>query len=305
MNYVKLIAPAKINLILAIGAKLPDGYHEANTILHALALHDTIEIRRTELPESGNSLTLTVKCETAKDVDDLAIPAEDNIVYQATMALARAVGRTEDEHLDISIAKQIPHQAGLGGGSSDAAATLKGLALLWDIALDDPVLVEVAAKLGADVPFFLYGGCAYLDGKGDHFVHALEPRKGFLTLIRPASAGISTKEAYECFDEDPELPSPSYLEEIASLQQACEITPWNNLTRAALKLEPQLQQLFSMLEDAPQVTASVLCGSGSAVAALCNDYESACALSVEAHKAGYYSRVTSFASLGAEVLKQY
>lgn len=305
MNYVKLIAPAKINLILAIGEKLPDGYHEAHTILHALSLHDTIEIRRTELPGSGNSLTISVKCETAKDIDDLDIPIEDNIVYRAAMSLARAIGRAEDEHLDIAITKQIPHQAGLGGGSSDAAATLKGLVLLWDIDPNDERLTKIAASLGADIPFFLYGGCAYLDGKGDHFVHALEPRKGFLTLIRPLGEGISTKEAYHRFDEAPDLPSLDQFEKIAAFQDAQDIIPWNNLTSAALSLEPELEHIFALIDESQRAIASVLCGSGSAIAALCNDYESACALSVEAHKAGYYSRVTSFASLGADVLKQY
>lgn len=305
MNYIKLIAPAKMNLILAIGEKLPDGYHEACTILHALSLHDTVEIRRTELPGSGGGLTISLKCDTAKDIDDLEISAEDNIAYRAAMDLARAIDRTEDEHLDIFIAKQIPHQAGLGGGSSDAAATLKGLALLWGIDPSDTRLMEVAANIGVDVPFFLHGGCTYLDGKGDHFVHALEPRKGFLTLIRPLGEGISTKEAYQRFDEAPEFPSSDRLERIAAFKDAQDITPWNNLTPAALNLEPDLEHVFALIEKTQLASACVLCGSGSAVAALCNDYESACALSVEAHTAGFYSRVTSFASLGAEVLKQY
>lgn len=305
MNYVKLIAPAKINLILAIGEKLSDGYHEARTILHALSLHDTIEIRRTELSGSGNGLTISLKCDTTKDIDDLGIPAEKNIAYQAALNLAHALKRTEDEHLDITITKQIPHQAGLGGGSSDAAATLKGLALLWGIDSNDARLMEVAARLGADVPFFLYGGCAYLDGKGDHFVHALEPRKGFLTLVRPFGKGIPTKEAYLRFDEAPKLPTPDQLERIAAFQDAQDITPWNDLTSAALSLEPKLERVFALIEKTHLANTSVLCGSGSAIAALCDDYESACALSVEARKAGFYSRVTSFASLGADVLKQY
>lgn len=319
MNYVKLIAPAKINLVLAVGEKLPDGYHEAHTILHALALHDTIEIRRTTLamdplfggpaaqqPEPGEGeLTIHITCEATNGVDDLDIPTEENIVYRATMRLAERLGRTGAEHLDIALEKQIPHEAGLGGGSSDAAATLKGLALLWDVALDDPVLVEVAASLGADVPFFLYGGCVYLDGKGEHFVHALEPRKGFVALVRPEGSGVSTKEAYRCFDEDPEFPTPDYLERIAAIQDASEVTPWNNLTPAALKIKPELEQVFALLEQQPGANAVVLCGSGSAVAALCDSYDKASAISLAARKRGWFARVTSFASIGAEVLKSF
>lgn len=323
MNYVKLIAPAKVNLVLAIGKRLPDGYHEAHTILHALALHDTLEIRRFESdPDSENyaaceadneassnqsftDLTIKLSCETAESVGELAIAAEDNIVYQAAMKLAEATGYGKDEELHISLSKQIPHQAGLGGGSADAAATLKGLAHLWGIDPEDPVLIEVATSLGADVPFFLYGGCAYLDGKGEHFVHRLEPRKGFLTLIRPQGSGISTKDAYQRFDEDPVYPPAAFLAEIASIDQADQVTPYNNLTDAALSLKPELQGVFDLIENSGQAQSALLCGSGSTIAALCNSYGQACALSLEARKAGYYSRVTSFAPLGAEVVKKY
>ena len=257
MNYVKLIAPAKINLVLAVGEKLPDGYHEAHTILQALALHDTLEIRSFPA-EPGAGLSITLKCESSNMIDQLTIDQEDNIVYKAATELARALDRAVDEEIHIYLAKQIPFEAGLGGGSSDAAATLKGLSALWGVDPLDPAVIEVAAKLGADVPFFLYGGCAYFDGKGDHFVHALEPRKGFLAL-----------------------------------------------TSASLCLKPELQEVFDLIEGSAKANAQVLCGSGSAVAALCNSYEDACALSTEARKHGFYSRVTSFASVGAEVLKQY
>lgn len=324
MNYVKLIAPAKINLVLAVGERLPDGYHEVRTILHALALHDTLEIRRFESDPDDEScaaneldpgeacsnsavagLSIKLSCETAGSIDELAISPEDNIVYQAAIRLAEATGYGKGEELHIVLSKQIPHQAGLGGGSADAAATLKGLAHLWEIDPEDPVLVEVAASLGVDVPFFLYGGCAYLDGKGEHFVHCLEPRKGFLTLIRPQGSGVPTKEAYQRFDEDPVYPSPALLAEIASIEQADQITPYNNLTDAALSLKPELQEVFDLIESSGQAQSALLCGSGSTVAALCENYEQACALSVEARKAGYYSRVTSFAPLGAEVVKKY
>jgi len=294
MNYVKLIAPAKINLVLAVGEKLPDGYHEAHTILQALALHDTLEIRSFPA-EPGAGLSITLKCESSNMIDQLTIDQEDNIVYKAATELARALDRAVDEEIHIYLAKQIPFEAGLGGGSSDAAATLKGLPALWGVDPLDPAVIEVAAKLGADVPFFLYGGCAYFDGKGDHFVHALEPRKGFLALIRPEGSGVSSKEAYERFDEAPEYPAPGFI----------QVTPWNNLTSASLCLKPELQEVFDLIEGSAKANAQVLCGSGSAVAALCNSYEDACALSTEARKHGFYSRVTSFASVGAEVLKQY
>lgn len=304
MNYVKLIAPAKINLVLAVGDRLPDGYHEVHTIMHALALHDTLEIRRFEVEDDDPS-SINITVETLEGVEELILDKEENIVYQAVLRLASALGRTAPEQLDIKLSKRIPHQAGLGGGSADAAATLIGLAQLWDINPKDPVIEQVAAALGADVPFFLYGGCAYFDGRGDHFVHELEPRKGFLVLVRPEGAGVSSAEAYRTFDEDPELPSQEYLATIAEQTSASAIDPWNNLSAAAIKLKPELNEVFALLERSPLSSAVVLCGSGSAVAALCESYEDAAALSLEAHKAGWYSRVTSFASLGAAALKSF
>jgi 4-diphosphocytidyl-2-C-methyl-D-erythritol kinase len=302
MNYVKLIAPAKVNLVLAVGEKLPDGYHAVNTVLHALALHDTIEIRRSSLAGTGCGLTISVHTETTKGVEDLNLAPEENIVTTATTKLAEALGRKEDESIDISITKRIPHQAGLGGGSSDAAATLKGLAMLWEVDLQTPLLVQVAANLGADVPFFLFGGCAYFDGKGENFVHQLEPRKDFVTLIRPDGKGISTKEAYARFDESPTYATPKQLENLQTLSSASDIKPWNNLTNPALSLKPELQEVFTTLEKITE-NPILLCGSGSAVAVLCPHYDEACAISVEANKKGWYSRTTSFASVGAEELK--
>ena len=95
MNYVKLIAPAKINLVLAVGEKLPDGYHEAHTILQALALHDTLEIRSFPA-EPGAGLSITLKCESSNMIDQLTIDQEGNIVYKAAVELASALGRAED-----------------------------------------------------------------------------------------------------------------------------------------------------------------------------------------------------------------
>lgn len=303
MNYVKLIAPAKVNLILAVGEKRPDGYHDAHTILHALSLHDTLQIRKTDLEGSGNGLTINVKCEVLGGVEELAIPTEENITYRAALLLAEATGRTADEHLDIQISKQIPHEAGLGGGSSDAAATLKGLAALWNLTEDDPRLLETAAKLGADVPFFLFGGCAYLDGRGDHFVHALTPRKDFLALVRPTGSGVSTGEAYRLFDEDPTIPSPEFLKQIAAYENAAEVEPFNNLTTPALAIKPELADIFGAIEAMPEADQTLLCGSGSAIAVLTSSYENACAVSLAMNKAGHYARVTSFAPLGASLLQ--
>ena len=114
----------------------------------------------------------------------LLIKAEENIAYKAVVELAKALGRTQDETIEMILNKVIPAEAGLGGGSSNAAAALVGAATLWGVGMEDERVQEVASRLGADVSFFLKGGCARLSGKGDVFEAQLEPRSGFVLLVR-------------------------------------------------------------------------------------------------------------------------
>ena len=184
-NYVRLISPAKINLVLAVGASREDGFHEVHTIMHSLALHDSLTMRRFEEDGEGlgfehEGLSIVLKCETSGDIDSLEVAPEENIAYRAIKELAQELGRTENETIHISLSKVIPAEAGLGGGSSNAAAALLGAATLWGIDLQDDRLYAVASRLGADVAFFLKGGCAYLSGRGEVFENSLKPRKGLL-----------------------------------------------------------------------------------------------------------------------------
>ena len=205
---VKLVAPAKVNLFLGIGSRREDGYHEAVSILHAIALHDVLYLRRATAPaDSGDeavalagpahNISVRVECIAREGLAPLSVAASENIVFRAIDALAHEVGRTEPDFLEVRLEKHIPHQAGLGGGSSDAAAALLGAARLWGMALDDPVLERVAHRLGSDVAFFLHGGCAYFDATGERFDHALEPMKRSLVLVRPVK-GVSRQRRTAC-----------------------------------------------------------------------------------------------------------
>lgn len=301
-NVTKIISPAKVNLVLAVGEKQESGFHEVQTIMHSLALHDTLSMRRFDDEGSGDGLQVMLKCESSFTIDPLLIKAEENIAYKAVVELAKALGRTQDETIEMILNKVIPAEAGLGGGSSNAAAALVGAATLWGVGVEDERVQEVASRLGADVSFFLKGGCARLSGKGDVFEAQLEPRSGFVLLVRP-DAGVSTGKAYAAFDEDPVLPSSEYLSSIAALDAAADVSLYNNLEKAACSVTPVVAQVLEWGRAAAGEENVVLCGSGSAVCCIFDSYRAACEASVEARKHEWWTRVTSFSPLGAAIVE--
>ncbi len=301
-NVTKIISPAKVNLVLAVGEKQESGFHEVQTIMHSLALHDTLSMRRFDDEGSGDGLQVMLKCESSFTIDPLLIKAEENIAYKAVVELAKALGRTQDETIEMILNKVIPAEAGLGGGSSNAAAALVGAATLWGVGVEDERVQEVASRLGADVSFFLKGGCARLSGKGDVFEAQLEPRSGFVLLVRP-DAGVSTGKAYAAFDEDPVLPSSEYLSSIAALDAATDVSLYNNLEKAACSVTPVVAQVLEWGRAAAGEENVVLCGSGSAVCCIFDSYQAACEASVEARKHEWWTRVTSFSPLGAAIVE--
>lgn len=301
-NVTKIISPAKVNLVLAVGGKQENGFHEVQTIMHSLALHDTLSMRRFDDEGSGDGLQVMLKCESSFTIDPLLIKAEENIAYKAVVELAKALGRTQDETIEMILNKVIPAEAGLGGGSSNAAAALVGAATLWGVGMEDERVQEVASRLGADVSFFLKGGCARLSGKGDVFEAQLEPRSGFVLLVRP-DAGVSTGKAYAAFDEDPVLPSSEYLSSIAALDAAADVSLYNNLEKAACSVTPVVAQVLEWGRAAAGEENVVLCGSGSAVCCIFDSYQAACEASVEARKHEWWTRVTSFSPLGAAIME--
>lgn len=301
-NVTKIISPAKVNLVLAVGEKQESGFHEVQTIMHSLALHDTLSMRRFDDEGSGEGLQVMLKCESSFTIDPLLIKAEENIAYKAVVELAKALGRTQDETIEMILNKVIPAEAGLGGGSSNAAAALVGAATLWGVGVEDERVQEVASRLGADVSFFLKGGCARLSGKGDVFEAQLEPRSGFVLLVRP-DAGVSTGKAYAAFDEDPVLPSSEYLSSIAALDAAADVSLYNNLEKAACSVTPVVAQVLEWGRASAGEENVVLCGSGSAVCCIFDSYQAACEASVEARKHEWWTRVTSFSPLGAAIVE--
>jgi 4-diphosphocytidyl-2-C-methyl-D-erythritol kinase len=181
---------AKINLTLHVLGRRADGYHEVRTTFQSLALHDILRCQTERGP-------FRIEC------NDPACPADRaNLVWRAAEQVWRATGRRGAvRDTTVRIRKRIPIQAGLGGGSSDAAAALRALALLWRVRLTGDRLRDMAAELGADVPFFLDGGTALGLERGDLLFPLIDRPTAWVVLALPGF-GVSTTDAYRWFDRD-------------------------------------------------------------------------------------------------------
>ena len=186
---IRVRAFAKINLTLRVLGARPDRSHDLRTVFQSLALHDALTFRTTPGP-------LRIEC------DNPACPADRaNLAWQAAERMWVAAGRRgAPRDLTIRIAKRIPMQGGLGGGSSDAAATIRALAALWHAELPRARELEIAAALGADVPFFLYGGTALGVERGDVLFPLMDVPVARVTLVMPGF-GVSTADAYGWWDD--------------------------------------------------------------------------------------------------------
>jgi 4-diphosphocytidyl-2-C-methyl-D-erythritol kinase len=177
---IRLTACAKVNLFLEITGKRPDGYHTLSTLFQTISLAD--------------ELTLSPAADLKLTCSDPSLPTDErNLVLKAAIRLRTLLGEERGAHIHLE--KKAPMGAGLGGGSSDAAATLKGLLKLWGRNLATAELRRLAVSLGADVPFFLEGGLCAATGIGDELKSLPPLPKTWLVLVYPGF-GVSTKEAY-------------------------------------------------------------------------------------------------------------
>lgn len=185
MKELHLNAYAKINLTLDVLGDRPDGYHDIETVLHTVELHDSITLR-----EDGEGIR--VKCGSADVPQDT-----QNIVHRAA-SLLRDTFRVP-RGVEVELSKCIPIAAGLGGGSSDAAVTLLGLAQMWKLRLGERQLMELAGQIGSDVPFFLAGGAALAMGRGER-IRALRPLPTTWVVLARPRLQVSTEWAYGVLD---------------------------------------------------------------------------------------------------------
>lgn len=179
-------AYAKINLTLSVGNRRFDGYHDIDTVMHAVDLYDVVTLAK------AKEITLDI-------IEGDAPAGDDNLMFKAARTFFETTGLT-DEGVAMTLAKRIPSEAGLGGGSADAAAVLRGLNNLYGTKLSMPVLATMAKSIGADVPFCVWGGAARCQGIGEKMT-PLDAWVGLPVLIVKPPLSLSTTLAYQRMDE--------------------------------------------------------------------------------------------------------
>ena len=247
---MRLYAPAKINLDLRVLGRREDRFHEVRTILQTIALRDVVVVAARRGP-------FTVRSRMS------AMPKDrDNLVWAAGAALWRALERSGTPNgIAVTISKRIPSEAGLGGASSDAAATLRGLARLWAPDAADAVVREVAAIVGSDVPFFLKGGTVLATGRGEQTRRLAPLRKHWVVLAVPAF-GISTPRAYQWWDTS-KRPSTTAIAAPRKWRQRLDLL-CNDLEQPVVARHPEIGDMVSRLL-ASGAESAAMSGSGSSV----------------------------------------
>jgi 4-diphosphocytidyl-2-C-methyl-D-erythritol kinase len=251
-EFVRLPAFAKINLCLHVMGRRPDGYHELRTIFQAISLRDTLELSR--VPQPGIIL----------ETDDEALPTgPENLVYRAIDAIASEIGIRGG--IRARLEKRIPVARGLGGGSSDAAAALVGTLRLAKKKLPLERLMEIAASLGADVPFFLFGGRALAVNRGDEIYPLEDVPKQTIVVVSPRDVGVSTKDAYQWLSA--ELTNRAKAPNIWGFCALCwsrQETVSNDFEGPVFSRHPRFREIRDGLLKRGAANAA-LAGSGSAV----------------------------------------
>jgi 4-diphosphocytidyl-2-C-methyl-D-erythritol kinase len=262
MTHLKVDAPAKLNLSLRIRGKRSDGYHELETLMVTLpGLADRLSFS----PAGGFSFTC----------DDPSLPIDEtNLVVKAVRKFEAAVGKICLFHIHLE--KRIPHGAGLGGGSSDAANTLIALNSLHDSPLETAELSEIAASLGSDIPFFLTQKPSWCTGRGE-IVKPADILNPLPVLLLKPSFGVSTQDAYGRFASGTDIPGIDY--------QATKL-PFgdlvNDLERPVFAKHRFLAELKQWLVEHPATRGALMSGSGSTVFAILNDQSLAESIVTEA-----------------------
>lgn len=238
---------AKINLGLEILRKRADGYHDINTVFLPITLAD--------------ELTIEVASDLSVECAEIPIPQEHNLVFKAARLLQKQCAISRGAKIQLH--KKIPTGAGLGGGSSDAAATLRGLCTLWDISPGEDTLHAIAAQLGSDVPFFLLGTPAIGSGRGE-ILHPLSIQLPYTLLIVYPNIHISTAEAYSDVHLSDEATDYHLLFSGDITSDILRTKIVNSFEESAFKRHPELLEIKNNLYDTGAVF-SLMSGSGSSM----------------------------------------
>jgi 4-diphosphocytidyl-2-C-methyl-D-erythritol kinase len=253
---VRLRAFAKVNLCLHVLGRRPDDYHELRTIFQTISLHDTLHL---SIKPSSSGVGIFFES------NDATLPSgPDNLVTRAVQAIVSEIGFQGS--VSVHLEKRIPVARGLGGGSSDAVAALVGMLRLTQSEVPLPRLLEIAAGLGADVPFFLFGGRALAVNRGDEIYPLPDLPRRTILVVSPHDIGVSTKDAYQWLSR--ELTNRSKPPTIWGFCALC----WsrqgagfsNDFERPVFHRHPRLREIRDGLLERGAADAA-LAGSGSAV----------------------------------------
>lgn len=277
MRHYTLTAPAKINLHLEIIGDRADGYHELVMILQGIGLEDRIQLY------AGSTQDIHLHCENP----DVPLGA-DNIAYKAAQLMCQEYPQSYAQYggVDISIEKNIPVAAGLAGGSTDAAAVLVGMNLLWKLGLTQPELQILASQLGSDIPFCLEGGTALALGRGEEIWPLDELREVKVILAKYRNLYVSTAWAYQTYRQQFEqtyLQQPEQVEagrkQVHSANLVSAIAQqnypkigqllYNDLEKVVFPAYPQVEALKAAFQEEKEVLGAMMSGSGPTVFALC------------------------------------
>ncbi|WP_414552911.1 4-(cytidine 5'-diphospho)-2-C-methyl-D-erythritol kinase [Anabaena sp. CCY 0017] len=289
MRSYNLIAPAKINLYLEIISDRPDGYHELAMILQSIDLADEINV------QSLTTQTICVNCNHPQVPTD-----KSNLAYRAAALMAAKFPEALAQYggVEITINKHIPVAAGLAGGSTNAAAVLVGIDLLWNLGLTKSELEELGATLGSDVPFCVAGGTVIATGRGEKLSPLPSLNHLYIVLAKYRSLEVSTAWAYKTYRQEF---GSSYLKDTENLaaraaavhseaivkailnQNAGEIAEklHNDLERVVLPAYPQVLQLRELFATQAGVLGTMMSGSGPTVFALVESEEQAQAVKLQ------------------------
>lgn len=245
-------APAKVNLTLKVFGKRDDGFHALESLMVPLALADMLHFKKAD--------SFSLRCKTP------GVPLdESNLVSKAVRVFERVSGMAC--HWQITLEKNVPHGAGLGGGSSDAATTLLVLNELEQTEFSNSQLAEMSAEIGSDIPFFIYQQSCIITGRGEH-VEPLEmpALSGTPILLLKPEFGVSTPDAYKnCLNADA----------LSGVNYAPQKMPWgeivNDLEKPVFYKHRFLAEMKVWLLDQPEVSAAMMSGSGSTMMAFLSD----------------------------------
>ena len=264
---MQVLAPAKINLSLKIFGRRNDGFHELDTLIAPISLYDEIRVDKVR---SGKGIEF--RC------NDPSIPqSDDNLAVRAAKAFFEIT--KIDPAAFIELKKKIPHGAGLGGGSSDAASVLLALNQVFEAKLSREALDKTAEAIGSDVPFFLFQSAALCKGHGEMVTPVKLKRKFSILLLKPAFA-VSTGWAYSRWQDSREIPGIRY-----EAQEFSDQIFVNDLERPVFEKFVFLAQLKTWLLGQSEVGAALMSGSGSTMFAVMHENEDADAVANRAKAA--------------------